>query len=79
MNKCPHYKPPRLLVDPLTDKTYEGSAMCETSDKYCLLEYGNGPCGIWEEIKAEWEKEAPRQKTLGDVLIETANKLRGSR
>lgn len=52
--RCPHYKSPRLLVDPKTDKDYESSAMCELVDKYCLVEHGND-CEIYngylEEIK----------------------------
>jgi len=50
--KCPHYLTPRYYVDPKTDKGYEGSAMCELVDKYCLVEYGND-CGTYNE----WLKE----------------------
>lgn len=40
MNECNYYKPPRLVTDPETDRTYECSAMCSLVDKYCVVELG---------------------------------------
>jgi hypothetical protein len=54
--ECPHYTPPRLYVDYRTDKDFEGSAMCELSDNYCLVEYSNG-CEIYDEFLAKVDEE----------------------
>ena len=50
--ECPHYRPPTIAVDPETDKVYEGSAMCELTDKYCLVELDD-ECDIYNEFLEE--------------------------
>lgn len=54
--RCPYYKAPRLLTDPKTDKSYEGSAMCDLTDKYCQVEYGNA-CDEYNEFLKEEEND----------------------
>lgn len=49
---CPNYIAPRYYVDPKTDKGYEGSAMCNLNDKYCLMEYGD-KCEAYDEYLKE--------------------------
>ena len=67
MIECQYYKPPRPVVDPVTDKDYESSAWCDLIDKHCSLEY-NGKCDEYEEFLKE--------KTLGDVLIGVAKRIK---
>ncbi len=54
--ECPYYRPPRIAVDPETDKIYEGSAMCDLEDVSCLVEYGNG-CEEYNDYLKEVEEE----------------------
>ena len=49
---CQYYRPPKYYVDPETDKDYEGSAWCDLSDKYCLVEYGD-ECEEYNEYLKE--------------------------
>ena len=56
MIDCPYYIAPRYYVDPKTDKGYEGTAMCDLSDKACLMEY-EGKCEELERINKEKENE----------------------
>ena len=53
--ECPHYIPPRYIIDPETDKDYEGSAMCKLVDEYCLVEQGFD-CEEYEEFLREVEE-----------------------
>lgn len=54
--ECPWYIPPKLYVDPKTDKDVEGSAMCDLTDKYCLVEYGS-ECEEYNKFLKEVEDE----------------------
>lgn len=54
--ECPEYRPPRVYVDPKTDKDYEGSAMCNLVDKPCLVEYGS-QCDTYDDYLRELKEE----------------------
>ena len=54
MIECPYYKAPRYCIDPETDKSYEGSAMCTLVDKHCVVEYG-GECEEYNNSLKEEE------------------------
>ena len=50
--RCPYYKPPKIAVDYERDKVYEGMAMCELNDKWCLKEE-DMDCEIYNEFLEE--------------------------
>lgn len=54
--QCPHYRPPRHITDPETDKVYASSAMCDLVDKFCLLE-SDDRCETYEEYLKEEQDE----------------------
>ena len=50
--ECPYYQPPKYYVNPETGEDFEGAAMCNLVDKYCLVEYGH-ECEIYQEYLKE--------------------------
>ena len=62
--RCPYYKPPRYIVfadEKGIERDCEGSAWCELSDKYCLVEYDND-CEIYNEFLEEQSDENGNEK-----------------
>lgn len=54
--KCPYYQPPKygVTVKDGIEYDFEGSAMCELTDKYCLVEYGEPKdCDTYMEYLTE--------------------------
>ena len=54
--RCPYYRAPVYIVDPKTDKGYEGSAMCDMNESDCSVEHGN-ECEIYEDFLSGSESE----------------------